>query len=280
MKCAFGFSLVELLVAIVIASGMAIAAANTRFFLEGRLRGRLERAGAAATLRTASTLLRAELESLGSDAISGGDLVAVSGTSLTYRAHRGGGAICRIAPDSVLIEPARLGRWRTRDPIAGRDSLMVYRPAGVGRPEGWVPVALLGGPAPAMCPDGAGADLYFTSLDSVAIAAAGLPTASIGRWFETAALTGYASSVGWQLGYTGLSASASIQPVAGPLAGRAGFRPTINDRLGFPAGTLADGAEFEVSLVAVARRDIAVGSGRSLPGADSLRLLVRLENQP
>ena len=280
MKPPGGFSLVELLVAIVIGAGMAIAAVNTRFFLENRLRSRLERAGAAGTLRTASTLIREELEAMGSDRLSGPDLIALTGTGLTYRAHRGAGAICRIAPDSVLIEPARLGRWRVRDPIPGRDSLMVYRPPGPSLPEGWVPAALLAGPAAAVCPDGSRADLYLVSLDSLAIAAASLPLASIGRWFETAALTGYAGSVGWQLGYTGVSASATIQPVAGPLVGSAGFRPAAMDRLGFPAGTLGATAEIEVGLVALARRDLAPGAGRSAPAADSLRITVRLVNQP
>ncbi len=275
-----GFSLLELLVAIVIATGLALAAADARFFLEGRLRSRLERAGAAATLRTAGGLLRSEFESLGSDPVSGADLGGLSATSVMYRAFRGFGAVCRIAADTVLIETGRLGRWRARNPIAGQDSLLLYRPTGPRRPEGWIPMALAGGPAPAVCPDGSGADLYQTSLDSASLGAAGLLGPTLGRWFEVASLSVYSGSAGWQLGYAGLSAGALVQPVAGPLSGPAGFRPVLLDRLGALTAVPADGAEFEIGLVALARRDVAAGPGRSVTTADSLRIVVRLENQP
>ena len=280
MTARSGFSLLELLVAIVIATGLSFAAANARFFLEGRLRSRLQRAGAAAALRTAEGLVRSEFESLGSDSVSGADLSGLSAASVRYRAFRGLGAVCRVAPDTVLIETGRLGRWRARDPIAGQDSLLLYRPAGAGWPEGWVPLARVGGPWPSVCPDGGGAALYQMSLDSVSLGTAGVAGATLGRWYEDAAVSAYAGTGGWQLGYAGISAGALIQPVAGPLAGPVGFRPNLLDRLGVPTAALAEGAEFEIGLVALARRDVAVGPGRSVTAADSIRFVVRLENHP
>ncbi len=280
MTARSGFSLLELLVAIVIATGLSFAAAAARLFLEGRLRSRLERAGAAAALRTAEGLVRSEFESLGSDSVSGADLSGLSATSVRYRAFRGFGAVCRVVPDTVLIETGRLGRWRARDPIAGQDSLLLYRPAGAGRPEGWVPLALVGGPWPAVCPDGSGAALYQMSMDSISLGVAGVVGATVGRWYEVAAVSVYSGTAGWQVGYAGITAGALIQPVAGPLSGSAGFHPNLLDRLGAPAAAMADGAEFEIGLVALARRDVAAGPGRSVTATDSIRFVVRLENHP
>ena len=127
-----GHSLVEVLVAIVILGLVAAMGTMLRIQFEGRLRGRLERIGVANTLRTAARLVRRELAPMGADPVSGPDLGPVGSGNLTYRAHRGFGLVCRIAPDSIWLDAPRLARWRTRDPIAGRDSVLLYRPE-IGR---------------------------------------------------------------------------------------------------------------------------------------------------
>ena len=235
LNCRRGHSLVELLVAMVILVGLAALGGGIRLQFEGRLRARLERAGAASTLRTAAGVIRAELSQLGTDPLSGTDLGPVSAGGITYRAHRGLGAACRIAGDSLWLDAAALARWQIRNPVAARDSVLLYRPAAPGLQAGWIPAALRSGPASASCPGGAPALVYSTSLDSATVAADQLPPATLARWFETASLSAYASSVGWQLGYTGLSASAVVQPVAGS-PGRSRF--IWAEQLDLPLGSL------------------------------------------
>lgn len=279
LTCRRGYSLVELLVAMVMLAGLAALGGAIRLQFEGRLRARSERAGAASALRTAAAVIRAELAHLGTDPLSGADLGPVSAGGITYRAHRGLGAACRIAADSIWLDAAALARWQIRNPVSARDSLLLYRPAGPGGPAGWIPAALLAGPASASCPGGTPALLYSTSLDSARIATDQLPPATLVRWFETSSLSAYTGALGWQLGYTGLSAGAVVQPVAGPLVGPGGFRPALLDRVGLPA---APGAAtwLEFRLGGITRHDLAVGPGRASPVGDSLGVAFGLENVP
>jgi hypothetical protein len=105
------------------------------------------------------------------------------------------------------------------------------------------------------------------------------PSGTVVRWFEFASLGAYAAGTGWQFGFTGLSGGASVQPVAGPVAGPGGVTFALLDPLGMVVP--ADRATaVAVSVVALGARELAVGSGRASLAADSLGTLLVLENRP
>ncbi|HET9986298.1 MAG TPA: hypothetical protein VFQ38_22160 [Longimicrobiales bacterium] len=128
-----GFSLVETLVATLLAV-LACGAALGLVAMDGRLaRLRAERAARADALLTTAAVLGGELRGLRPSE----DLRGVAGDSVALRAFRGAGIVCGIVADGVLV------RWRgLRDPNPDKDSVLAVAPP--------APAAPLGASAPAV----------------------------------------------------------------------------------------------------------------------------------
>ncbi len=273
-----GFTLFEMLVALVVGAVVLVTALRVELALARAVRGRAERAGAAGHLRAAAGLLRFEAASLGSDSLAGPDLGTVGPARLVFRAHRGLVSVCTLGADSVVLA-GRLGSWRPRAPVPVRDSLLLLVP-GAGATGGWQAVALVAGPTAAVCPGGELGASYRIGLDSVAAARLAGRPATVGRVFEAIAIEAYGSGTSWHLGQEGLSGGASLQPVVGPLDGSTGFVAAGWDRAGLPvaATALIDG--LAVVLRVRTGRELAVGPGAPRVGTDSVSLSLRLGNRP
>jgi prepilin-type N-terminal cleavage/methylation domain-containing protein len=276
-----GFTLLELLAAVIVASVLIAAAVRTELVLHRSIRGSAERAGAAATLRVVERSLDGELGALGSDSVAGGDLAAATATEIVYRAPRGLWLVCRVAVDTLVLSTSRLGRWQSRDVVPSRDSVLLYLPGdSVAVIDAWLALPVVSGPFAGSCPSGEPASVFTTSLDAATIAARRIPAESVARSFEVAALSIYGSGSTWQLGQEGRSAGATIQPVAGPLDGAIGFELATRARDGSPSPPTAQAAGVDFVVRALARREVAVGIGRSPIGRDSASLSIRFRNVP
>ena len=275
-----GVTLLELLVAMVAAAFLGLLVLRASATVTAVLRNRVERVGAEVAARAVWGVIRFDWASFGSDSVAGPDLGTLTAGAVTYRADRGLVSVCRLVPDTVVIASTRLVRWVARRPVAGRDSLLLYAPgdsaAGI---DAWVPVPLLAGPYVGTCPSGAPGDRFTTSLDSGTVARRRLRSPVVARLVETVGARIYGAGTLWQFGIEGLSAGASIQPVASNLAGPTGLQISGWDCGGL-AGSLASLCGADVELRVMTKRDLGLGAGRGPVGLDSLSMSVRFENRP
>ena len=275
-----GFSLVEVLIGLVAGSLLAALAFSwLRSFTEAE-RERGERAGVGHTLGTATSLLAAELEPLGADSVAGHDLLALGSAAVSYRAQRGSGVACRIAPDTVDLTVDTAFTWLNRNPQPGRDSLLIYLEGDSAVTiDAWRPAPVVGVSA-ASCPGGAPGLRLLTRLDSADLARYRLTGRTVVRLFEVVALRLYSSGGQWTLGIEGISSGAAIQPFTGPFRA-GGVVMTGLDRAGAPTINPPQVASLAVDLVGLPHRELAAGPGiaRNLP-ADSVGFRVVFRNLP
>ena len=219
-----GFTLTELLVALVLGTTVAAAALSV-LVVSQRVYGRqVSLADASATTRAATAILISELRGLDASAASGSDLLRVTPASLTYRALRSLYTTCKVANlarSTILLHADFLG-VRPLDP--GVDSLLLFADGDptVSEDDRWIHAdirEIIPGP---ICPDGRpGITVHLAgvskrNLERVGI---GAPVRGAALW----EMKGYraANGQGW-VGMRRYRKSTgrwpSIQPVLGPIA--------------------------------------------------------------
>jgi prepilin-type N-terminal cleavage/methylation domain-containing protein len=266
-----GFTLIEVLIALVVAGFVGALAALTTGRFQVAARARAERSGAVGSLRTVSAVLERELASLGMDSIAGADHQSAGPVSLTFRAHRGLIVVCRIAVDSVVLALGQVPEFRSRLPASGRDSLLLYLPGdSTSTLDAWLPLPLLAGPFGATCPDGTGGSFFQTTLTAAELTSYRITAGGIGRLFESVNARLYPSASGPQFGVEELSAAGVIQPAAGPLRAADGLELAGWDRAGAPSALPLSTAGFDVVVRAASAPDLAVGPGVVRSITDSL----------
>ena len=285
-----GFSLVELLVALVVL-GLAAGAISGVLLTAGRThRAASERVGLDQGLRAAATILPPELREL--DAADS-DITAMSPTSITVRAMRQLAFLC-AGPDVGAGGPARLVvRQRpffgARQSFTSGDSVLVYYegdPA-LRSDDGW-----LRGEVTAVvnedCPDpdqkrpgyrltlgqrwsGWGAPAVPGSVTS------GSPV----RGFATVTYALYQSPADnqWYLGQR--PAGGTIEPLAGPLTGPDGVTFRYRDSAGAVTTAPTAVREIEIHVRGRTARPVrAASSGMVAYLVDSVVTRVALRNNP
>lgn len=274
---AVGFSLIEVLVALLVGSLVISLAVRLGTQALEAERGQGERAGLTAALRTGLNYLAYELEAAGADSVSGPDLDSVP-AGIAFRAQRGLKVTCRLVHDTVVVRADTAVDWSARGPAPGRDSLLLYAAGDSAvAVDAWDPLPLLSIRA-TTCPGGARAYAYGTSLDSSLIARRRHVGRTAVRVFESVAVRAYGGAGGWQLGQQSLSGGGVVQPLAGPLA-PAGLSVAAVGRFGAPVAV--GGAAWVIRLVLRGRTDrqLAAGMASRSPGVvDSVAALVHLRN--
>jgi hypothetical protein len=201
-----GLALIEAVVAATLTGFLALLASGTVLRAGSELNLRSERFAAEQALRAANGSLRFLLESNGP---AGGDLLATGNSSLTTRAVRGVGVLCAADIDAVVI---RRSTWEaSRNPVAGRDSLLVGR---ITDPE-WLALELLGTPLSRLCPDGTPGTALPVSIAPTDLVSLG-PGSPL-RVFEPVELRSYSSSGTTWIGLRAIATGEAVQPLAGPL---------------------------------------------------------------
>jgi prepilin-type N-terminal cleavage/methylation domain-containing protein len=269
-----GFTLAEVLVAAVVSGVLAVLTGGLVAASASRLRDRSERMGLEQSLRVSLGAAAAMLEPLGADSGAGPDLSQTAPGGFVARASRATGFLCAAASDLLHVR-AGAPWWRAvRNPVAGRDSLLI---ATLGGADRWIAAPLLGTPAMGACPDGSAALLFPTSVPPAEAAQIG--SGSPLRVFEPVELRIYASGPASWIGLRQLQTGEAIQPLAGPFTG-AGLSLAYADWSAQPA---SGSAVAQVTLVVrgLTSRDGGVGiAGPKAAHADSAMLAVSLRGRP
>ncbi len=201
-----GFSLMELVVALVLSAFLALLAGRILSRAAAGVRTAAERQSASHALHTTVGALRGVLEGIDP---SRNDLLAFGPSGLTARVVRGQSVVCDWVP-GVAVARRGHGWWTSaRDPVPGRDSLAVAR----STPGEWLILPLHAPLLARPCPDGS-PGLAFPGLDSLAGGSVG-PGAPI-RFFEPVEIRSYSSSGSQWAGIRLVATGEVIQPLAGP----------------------------------------------------------------
>lgn len=253
-----GLGLVELVVATALTGVLAALTALILSRSAARFRERSDRVAREYALRVADHAVRTTLGSL---TAGGSDLSAIGSGGFVARVMRGAGVLCEWAGSEIRVRSAAPWWTRVRDPVAGRDSLLIAR---LDQPE-WVVSPLRSDPRSGRCPDGTPAVTLSVSLDT-------LPPQAIGsgspiRFFEPVEVRIYGSSSFDWIGVRQVATGEFIQPLAGPLV-RASTSFEYFNGAGGPALAAAD-------VAAVAFRIAAASENGGI--ADSVKGFVALK---
>jgi prepilin-type N-terminal cleavage/methylation domain-containing protein len=267
-----GFSLVELLLAVVV---LGVVAAATLTLLTGTQRithAQTARSQLQSNVRMGAALLPQELRELAPS-----DLLQIASDSITYRAMRGFGLTCGVAADQIRLRAAAAVRVGWRDPQPGRDSLLLFVEGDplTGADDRWVTLPVLSVGSTRCGPDAAVA--LATAIDTLAVPLGSISLGGPARLFEVMQVKAYRQGADWWLGAHSLSAGETLQPVLGPLtAGGLALRYT--DLLG--ATTAVRDSVRSVLVTVRGTSEPVRQRGVVAPLQDSLVALVRLRNAP
>lgn len=259
-----GFSLLELLIAVVVVGLVAAGAYRVMLRVTAGASARYGAVVREGTLRTGALFLAHELRAIGSRNDTS-DLLAFAPESLTYRATRGAGVVCGTTAGGLLIERDRFVGYRL--PQAGRDSVAVFDPGPAVWRAGSITAVSFGncGGKPALALGG--------SVDSAPV---GTPVVT----WEIMQVRLYRSTA-WQLGARSLSAGETTQPVAGPLL-PGGLVFAGQDSVGAPVAAPGSIAGVAITLRAPLERAERTVAGEGVRGGadDSLESFVAFRNRP
>jgi len=287
-----GFTLVELLVAMVLALAVGGLVHQQLVYGQRLTRAQTQRMAMQDNVRVAAQVLAAELGAAGLDEITPvaaaalgvppeirPDLRAIAPGSVSYLAARGDGTVCRIAPAEVVVESSS---WSPQRAPRATDSLLVFAegdPATAGD-DVWLHLGIVSSGS-AACPSGSpGSAVQIVvppPLDPAVLArvTAGSPA----RLAEAMEIRYYRSGSRAWLGMRSVATGEVIQPVAGPLAdsvaGPRGLTLTWLNAAGDPTADPAAVRAVDVALVGVSELPI---HGRSMARAevDSFALHTRI----
>ena len=296
-----GFTLVELMVALVL--GTMVAGLIHRQLLHGRrlARAQLERTALQDNVRVAALLLAGELAPLGYDEVTPeaaaamgaavelrSDLRTLGPGAVTYLALRGAGHVCGAAPAPTAEIVIASHLWRAHRAPRSTDSLLVLveNDPATNADDAWIHLGVLSSVA-SSCPSGeAGVVIRVGVPASLAPEVLERITAgSPARLAEVMQIRHYASGGKSWLGMRSVSTGEAITPVAGPLADSTatvrGLTLRYLDARGAPTSEPSAVRAVEAELIGVTDQPI---QGRDMRRAliDSFALTTRvtLRNAP
>ena len=273
-----GFTLVELLVALVLLSIVGGVIIRLMATSQRLARTQSERVQLQSSVRTGALLVPAELRELSIGATST-DIVSLGTTDITYRAMRSTGVACAVSTTQVKLRSSLSSYYR--QPAAGRDSLMIYMegdPA-ITSDDRWGAFRVTGSPAAGTCPDGAAASVIpaTVSVDSIAKMALETPV----RSFEIMQLALMTSGGQNFLGARSVSAGETLSPVLGPLQAN-GLQIAYLAANGSATTTPTSVRTIEVTIRGLTQHTVSRGAGTAdlQSVGDSLVTRIRLRNAP
>jgi prepilin-type N-terminal cleavage/methylation domain-containing protein len=270
-----GFTLVEMLLAMIIFVLTVSLIYASMQLMEKVQRTASEKAGSQLTLRSGSQTVAVELREVNNVAgVGTSDLVAMTGSSVTYWGMRNSGMTCQVNSNEVRI---RLGPTYSgyRLPVMLRDSLLVFADhdsVSVADDE-WVQLPILGPAANSTCPDGAAA-LSFTTAGLVV---ADYQVPGPVRTFELMRLAITTSGGRQYLGAQSLSGFGAMEPVIGPITS-GGLQLIYRDSAGVVTTVPSAVRTIDLTVYSETSRPVTTlggGVGALLRDSLALRVLVR-----
>lgn len=284
-----GFTLVELLVALVIGTVVLGGAYRTLTSSQQTSRALTQRIDVQQNLRAGVQYLAAMLRELNS---ADGDLVVADDTEIEFRSMYWTGVLCDDpVPNGITAVDLPIRRsvlFGVRDPDAALDSILLFREGdpNIRTDDRWLAGGLTGAQA-GTCDDGAPANLLTVVINA---ASGGADSALTGvlsgaplRGFQMEELSLYQASGGrWWLGRRMADcggAWSGMQTVAGPLTG-SGLRLQYFDGDGNPTADRLQVASVGLSVRAESRETARLSTGSIGHVRDSLVTRVALRNNP
>jgi prepilin-type N-terminal cleavage/methylation domain-containing protein len=273
-----GFTLVELVLALVVL-GLVAAALARVFITQQRLTvAQVEQASMQSNVRTGTLILANEFRELATGVSGGPDIQTFSATTLRYRAMRSLALACRVTSFSVRIRTTPVYGARPID--ASRDSMLLFveHDPATATDDRWVSLPITGITA-AICPDGSPAlRLATVSPPPTTEVQVDAPV----RTFEIMEVAPVlAGSHNW-LGAGSVSAGEALTPAAGPIT-VAGLSFEYLDRNGNVTGTRSNIRSIRITLRGQTDWDVRPGGALGVPLQplqDSLVTTVTLRNAP
>lgn len=269
-----GFTLVELLVAMVIFS--VVATLLTRMLITSQrvTATQAVRASLQSNLRVGSLVVPNELRMLNQSSET--DIVDVSDTSIVYRAMRGYYALCAIPTSATTIKVVRVAgsgfTFDYRAPQANDSAFVHFENDTLKMSDDvWVPVGISSVATTTCTYGGSSRDAVTLTLQGTGIVSGTYPWSKFQsgapvRTYETTRLSLMDNAGAKWLGMCTGSSSCSLQPVLGPLASTNGLLITrYND-----VGTVVSGNTVanRNSLRYLKVQFIGVGEASIVRGAD------------
>lgn len=277
-----GFTLVEMLVAVVI-FGLVAASVSKVFTAQQRLAvSQVEQASVQSSVRSASLIAATELWELASSPAGISDIQSFDAGGLTYRAMRSLGLACQISANEVRIRTTPLYQYRAIVPYQDSLLLFVDRDPLRSTDDSWLELRITSVTNGSSC----GADPAIAlginpAIDtSTTPLTAIIPNAPI-RTFEIMELRAVmAGSDNW-LGARSVSGGqVAPVPVAGPVAAN-GVRFVYLDSLGAPTAVPGRIRSVQIGLTGQSLRQVrTLRSAVVQPIQDSLVTTITLRNAP
>jgi prepilin-type N-terminal cleavage/methylation domain-containing protein len=274
-----GFTLVELLIALVLLALVGQALLTVLLTMQRVTRRQTEVASMQGSLRSGLQLVQAELLELYADAgADSSDIVSLGAQTLRYRAMRGLGEACQVGTAEVRLR--KTSYYGLRVPTAVRDGLLLFLEGDstIRGDDAWraVPITAVAGGS--SCPDGSEAWSLTVALTPLDVAAAPVPGPV--RTYEVMEL-GLVNDGGqdW-LGIRSISlGETQLEPVVGPVTSN-GVGFSYFDLAGNPTADPDDVNTILVVLRGMTDRSIGAGFGPAAAAnpTDSLTLRIQLRN--
>jgi len=277
-----GFTLAELLIAMVVTSLVGLALSRMLTSSQRLATSQVEQATMQGNLRQGSLVLATELQEIGTDTAGGNDIIAMTDSSITYRAMGNLHLACAVTVSEirVLSTPA----YGSTGIVAGRDSLLLFvdkDPNNVSD-DRWVRLGVTSVTNGSTCGTSPAIAIGTTISVAAVPALSQIVLRAPVRVF-TPMQFGVVASGGQR--YLGLRpllpGGASLQPLAGPVAGT-GLRLAYADSVG---GTTTNPARVRtIRMTVYGQTDrvvrLAPGASTVARDVDSLITLIALRNTP
>src|ERR1051325_10620588 len=211
-----GFTLVELMVALLLLVIVGGGIYSLLITMQRVNRRQTEVSGMQGALRTGLQLVQSELQEVAPNSSTGvSDIVAMSGSSITYRAMRGMGETCSVATTAVKVRQSSYNGLRT--PASPREGLLLYVDGDTTKPsdDSWFKTD---NPTitSSTCPDGTPAWSFSVTLTAAQVSATTVPGPV--RTFEQMQIGRITDAGQDWLGIRSISnGDAALIPVVGPI---------------------------------------------------------------
>ena len=269
-----GFTLVELMIAIILLGIVGLAMARTMTMMLRVTSAQVQLASAEGTARTGSLAVPQEFREIGYDTIPligvSTDLISIKPNRLTFRAMRGVGVTCYVEPGGFLEFRILKPTFGLRTPqISDSYRLFVEGDKNLGADDQWVSFTVTGVDNASNC--GANPAIRLTLAGRPQMQLPGTGTVNVTsvyffvggpiRWYEDMeygpiddAVTGrtYLGARSLNLG------EATLKPMIGPLPDSTGFALTYYDANGVVLDPLT-AAKIDVRSIGIAMRGSTTG---------------------
>ncbi len=277
-----GFTLVEMLVALVVTSLVGMALSRMLTSSQRLATTQVEQATMQGNLRQGSLVLTTELQELGTDTAGGNDIIAMTDSTITYRAMGNFQLACAVTATEVrvLATPS----YGSGGIVAGRDSMLLFvdKDPNLVTDDRWVRLGVSSvtngstcGTRPAVA---IGTSITAAMVPALTQIVLNAPV----RVFTPMQFGIVSSGTQRYLGLRALLPSGGVlQPLAGPVLGR-GLLLSYFDSLG--AATTLPLRVRAIGITLYGQTDRAVrqtpGAAAVAPDTDSLFTLISLRNTP